>query len=107
MPSERPGELHLYSISSSLPKETATTNYKCLTCPTSPEARPKAQVAHQKHDHTKYTSIFENMYEETGTTSVPPTQEMGKKKKKSKIFGQNKELIVAREDEGAIVGSLP
>ncbi len=84
VPTERPSEMHLYSISSKLPKETTISTHNCLTCPASPEARPKAQLAHQKHDPaTKYASIFDNMYEDE-TESTPPTQETVKKKKKSK-----------------------
>lgn len=83
IPTERPGEMHLYSISSVLSKETTISTHNCLTCPLLPEARPKAQMANQRHDHTmKHSSIFDNMYDEQeGTT--PSTQEASRKKKKS------------------------
>lgn len=83
--------MHLYSISSILPKETTVSTPYCLTCPALPEARPKAHVANQKYDHTiKHTSIFDSMYEEeTGTT--PSTQETTKKKKK--VFFENFDLM--------------
>lgn len=77
--------MHLYCISSVLPKETTVSTPHCLTCPALPEARPKAQVATQKHDHSiKHASIFDNMYEEE-TETTPPTIENVKKKKKSKF----------------------
>lgn len=78
--------MHLYCISSILPKETTVSTPRCLTCPELPEARPKAQVANQKYDQPiKYASIFDNMYEEeTETETTPLEAENMRKKKKSK-----------------------
>lgn len=78
--------MHLYSISSILPKETSVSAPHCLTCPALPEARPKAQVANIRHEHvTKHQFIFDVYEEEQQETNPPTVEKVNKKRSKRKL----------------------